>query len=152
MTIQTDLSVSPYFDDYNDQKDFYKILFRPGVAVQARELNQLQTILQKQIERFGNNIFKQGTIIDACDITFHSALQYIKIRDIETNSTAVNVEAYRGYRVKNQNNITPLEASIITVAPGFESTDPDLNTLYVRYINSGVKTGGDANGQPLATP
>jgi len=149
MTIQTDLSVSPYFDDYNEQKDFYKILFRPGVAVQARELNQLQTILQKQIERFGNNIFKQGTIIDGCDITFHSALQYIKIRDIETNSTAVNVEAYQGYRVKNQNNITPLEASIITVAPGFESTDPDLNTLYVRYINTGVKTGGDANGQPL---
>ena len=149
MTIQTDLSVSPYFDDYNEQKDFYKVLFRPGVAVQARELNQLQTILQKQIERFGNNIFKQGTIIDGCDITFHSALQYVKIRDIETNSIAVNVDAYRGYRVKNQNNITPLEASIITVAPGFESTDPDLNTLYVRYINTGVKTGGDANGQPV---
>ena len=149
MTIQTDLSVSPYFDDYNDQKDFYKILFRPGVAVQARELNQLQTILQKQIERFGNNIFKQGTIIDGCDIAFHPALQYVKIRDIETNSTAVNVESYQGYRVKNQNNITPLEAYIITVAPGFESTDPDLNTLYIRYINSGVKTGGDANGQPV---
>lgn len=149
MTIQTDLSVSPYFDDYNEQKDFYKILFRPGVAVQARELNQLQTILQKQIERFGNNIFKQGTIIDGCDITFHSALQYIKIRDIETNSTAVDVSKYQGYRVKNQNNITPLEAAIITVEPGFESTDPDLNTLYVRYINTGVKTGGDANGQPV---
>lgn len=149
MPIQTDLSVSPYFDDYNEQKDFYKILFRPGVAVQARELNQLQTILQKQIERFGNNIFKQGTIVDGCDITFHSALQYVKIRDIETNSTAVDVEKYKGYRVKNQNNITPLEASIITVAPGFESTDPDLNTLYVRYLNTGFKTGGDANGQPV---
>ena len=149
MPIQTDLSVSPYFDDYNDQKDFYKILFRPGVAVQARELNQLQTILQKQIERFGNNIFKQGTIIDGCDITFHSGLQYIKIRDIETNSSAVDVEKYRGYRVKNQNDITPLEASIIATTPGFESTDPDLNTLYVRYLNTGFKTGGVANGQPV---
>ncbi len=149
MPIQTDLSVSPYFDDYNEQKDFYKILFRPGVAVQARELNQLQTILQKQIERFGNNIFKQGTIIDGCDITFHSSLQYVKIRDIETNSSAVDVAKYQGYRVKNQNNITPLEASIITVAPGFESTDPDLNTLYVRYLNTGFKTGGPANGQPV---
>lgn len=149
MPIQTDLSVSPYFDDYNEQKDFYKVLFRPGVAVQARELNQLQSILQKQIERFGNNIFKQGTIIDGCDITFHSGLQYVKIRDIETNSTAVDVTKYQGYRVKNQNNITPLEASIITVAPGFESTDPDLNTLYVRYLNTGFKTGGPANGQPV---
>lgn len=149
MPIQTDLSVSPYFDDYSDQKDFYKVLFRPGVAVQARELNQLQTILQKQIERFGNNIFKQGTIIDGCDIAFHSSLQFVKIRDVETNSTAVNVEKYKNYRVKNQNNITPLEASIITTTPGFESTTPDLNTLYVRYLNTGFKTGGPANGQPL---
>jgi hypothetical protein len=146
LPIQTDLSVSPYFDDYNDQKDFYKILFRPGVAVQARELNQLQTILQKQIERFGNNIFKQGTIVDGCDITFHSGLQYVKIRDVETDSTAVDVEKYRGYRVKNQ-DATPLEAAIITVAPGFESTDPDLNTLYLRYLNTGTPTGGPPNSR-----
>lgn len=152
MPIQTDLSVSPYFDDYSEQKDYYKILFRPGVAVQARELNQLQTILQKQIERFGNNIFKHGTIIDGCDITFHPSLQYVKIRDIETNSTPVDVFRYNGYRVKNQNNITPLEASIITVDPGFESTLPDLNTLYVRYLNTGFKTGGNANGQLTFEP
>ena len=70
MPIQTDLSVSPYFDDYNENKDFYKVLFRPGVSVQARELNQLQTILQKQIERFGDNIFKAGTIINGCSILY----------------------------------------------------------------------------------
>ena len=134
MPIQTDTSVSPYFDDYSEQKDFYKILFRPGVAVQARELNQLQSILQNQIERFGNNIFKQGTIIDGCDITFHSALKYVKIRDIETNANAVDVNRYKGYRVKNQSG---LEAAIITVTPGFESTNPNLNTLYLRYLNTG---------------
>lgn len=147
MTIQTDLSVSPYFDDYSDQKDFYKILFRPGVSVQARELNQLQTILQKQVERFGNHIFKQGTIVDGCDITFHDSLKYIKIRDTETNSTPVDVTRYNGYRVKNQNDITPLEAAIITATSGYESTSPDLNTLYLRYINTGNKTGGPAGGQ-----
>ena len=141
MPIQTDTSVSPYFDDYSEQKDYYKVLFRPGVAVQARELNQLQSILQNQIERFGNNIFKQGTIIDGCDITFHSALQYVKIRDIETNSDAVDVDRYKGYRVKNQNNIAPLEAAIIAAAPGFESTAPNLNTLFVRYLNTGFKSG-----------
>jgi len=78
MPIQTDLSVSPYFDDYDDQKDFYKILFRPGVAVQARELNQLQTILQKQIERFGNHVFKQGTIIDGS--ISHSMIRFSTLR------------------------------------------------------------------------
>lgn len=137
MPIQTDLSVSPYFDDYSDAKDFYKVLFRPGVAVQARELNQLQTLLQKQIERFGDNIFKRGTIIDGCDITFHTVFPFVKIRDNESDGAPVNVLAYIGYNVKNQANITPLVASITTVVSGFESRNPDLNTLYVRYVNSG---------------
>lgn len=147
MSIQTNLSVSPYFDDYSQDKDFYKILFKPGVSVQVRELNQLQTILQSQIQRFGDNIFKQGTIIDGCDIVFHDDLQYVKVKDVTTSSEIVSVSDYNGYRVKNQNDITPLEASIITVESGFESTNPDLNTLYLRYINSGFKTGGSANGQ-----
>jgi len=152
MPIQTDLSVSPYFDDYNENKDFYKVLFRPGVSVQARELNQLQTILQKQIERFGNNIYKQGTIIDGCDITFHNDLQYVKIKDIQTDSQAVDVQQYLGYRVRNQQTRIPLEASIIAVDSGFESTTPDLNTLYVRYLNTGFDINDlESDGQSKFT-
>ena len=45
MALQTDLNVFPYYDDYDPAKNFYRILFQPGVAVQARELNQLQSIL-----------------------------------------------------------------------------------------------------------
>ena len=45
-------NVEPYFDDYDESKGYHRIPFKPGVAVQARELTQLQTILQKQIERF----------------------------------------------------------------------------------------------------
>lgn len=140
MAIQTDLSVSPYFDDYAENKDFYKILFQPGVSVQVRELNQLQSILQKQIERFGDNIFKQGTIISGCNITLHSDLKYVKIKDIETDSTPVDVSKYSTYRIRNQLQ-TPLEATIITTQSGYESRDPDLNTLYIRYINHGYGAG-----------
>lgn len=146
MSSQTDLSVSPYFDDFANEKDFYKVLFKPGVSVQVRELNQLQSILQSQIQRFGDNIFKQGTIIEGCDIVFHPDLQYVKLRDITTNSEIVNVGDYEGYRVRNQNDLVPLQAVIITTTSGFESTAPDLNTLYLRYINSGYRTGGSANG------
>ena len=60
MTTKLNLNQSPYFDDYDQTKGYYQILFRPGRAVQARELTQLQTIIQKQIERLGTNIFKQG--------------------------------------------------------------------------------------------
>lgn len=64
---------APYYDDYNENKDFHRILFRPGFAVQARELTQLQTILQKQIERFGRHIFKNGSVVLGGEITFQGA-------------------------------------------------------------------------------
>lgn len=155
MTTETDLSVSPYFDDYNEKNNYYRVLFRPGVSVQVRELNQLQTMLQKQIERFGDHVFKQGTIVDGCDITFHSEIDYVKLRDVTTSSNVFDVNDFLGYRVKNQNDQIPLEAVIVTATRGFESTTPDLNTLYVRYINSGFRTGGNTEGyttfEPLET-
>jgi hypothetical protein len=42
-------NLNPYYDDYNDDKNFHRLLFKPSFAVQARELTQIQTIQQKQI-------------------------------------------------------------------------------------------------------
>jgi len=145
MPINTDLNASPYFDDYNEKDDYYKILFKPGVAVQVRELNQLQTILQKQIERFGDNIYKRGTIIDGCNFLFHNPLPYVKINDLETDGTPINVSAFKGYLVKNSANLV---AQIIETSTGFEATAPNLNTLFVKYLNhgtSGNSTSFDVN-------
>ena len=63
MAQKTDLNVAPYYDDFDSTDNFHKVLFRPGFAVQARELTQLQSILQNQIEKHGNNIFKDGIAI-----------------------------------------------------------------------------------------
>ena len=46
MAQTTNLNVSPYFDDFNADDNYYKVLFKPGVPVQARELTGLQSILQ----------------------------------------------------------------------------------------------------------
>lgn len=143
MPINTDLNVSPYFDDYNEKDDYYKILFKPGVAVQVRELNQLQTILQKQIERFGDNIYKRGTIIDGCNFLFHNPLPYVKINDLETDGTPVNVSAFKGYLVKNSANLV---AQIIETSTGFEATAPNLNTLFVKYLNHGTSGNSTSFG------
>lgn len=61
MAKKLNLNQSPYFDDHKNSDKYYQILFRPGRAVQARELTQLQTLLQSQVERFGTHIFKQGS-------------------------------------------------------------------------------------------
>ena len=60
MSQQTNLNVSPYFDDFDANNDYHKVLFKPGVPVQARELTTLQSILQNQIEKFGQHFFKEG--------------------------------------------------------------------------------------------
>ena len=38
MAQKTDLNVSPYYDDFDTNDNFHRVLFRPGFAVQAREL------------------------------------------------------------------------------------------------------------------
>ena len=38
MALTTDFNVSPYYDDFSESNDYYRILFRPGFGVQAREL------------------------------------------------------------------------------------------------------------------
>ena len=54
-------NVEPWYDDFDETKHFHKILFKPGAAVQARELTQIQSIIQNQISRFGSSIFKDGS-------------------------------------------------------------------------------------------
>lgn len=135
MSIQTDTSVFPYFDDFKDEKDFYKVLFKPKVPVQIRELNQLQSILQKQIERFGDNIYRRGSIIDGCNINFLDSFPYVKLKDNETNGTPVDVSSYKSKYIKNQSNLV---AVVVESISGFESKNPDLNTLYIKYLNSGL--------------
>ena len=64
MPQQTNLNVAPYFDDFDPTNDYHKVLFKPGYPVQARELTSLQSILQNQIERFGQHFFKEGAIVE----------------------------------------------------------------------------------------
>lgn len=54
---------STYNDDYRDSDNYHRILFNSGRALQARELTQLQTIIQNEIERLGKYLFKESSII-----------------------------------------------------------------------------------------
>jgi hypothetical protein len=77
-----DTSLAPYFDDYNAGKNFHKVLFTPGRAVQVRELNQLQTILQKQVERVGSHLFENGSMVIPGEVNFDTNYEYITLTDV----------------------------------------------------------------------
>ena len=78
MAIDTNFNANPYYDDYDEDKKFLRVLFKPGFAVQARELTQAQTILQKQVERFGSSAYKSGSAITGAS-TFVQDATYIKL-------------------------------------------------------------------------
>lgn len=61
MTLST--LAPPYFDDFDANKNYLQVLFKPGYALQSRELNQIQTSLQNQIDKFGKHIFKNGSVV-----------------------------------------------------------------------------------------
>lgn len=67
------LKSNPYYDDFEDTKNFLKMLFKPGYAVQARELTQLQSLLQNQIAKFGSHIFDDGSQVFGGGITLKDA-------------------------------------------------------------------------------
>ena len=80
MPARTDFNVAPYWDTFDIDNDFYRVLFRPGFAVQARELTTLQTILQNQIEQFGNHFFKEGTIVIPGSVAYDDRYYAVKIQ------------------------------------------------------------------------
>ena len=51
-------NIAPYYDDHDESKNYHRVLFRPGFAVQARELTQLQTSLYSQVDKLGQYIQK----------------------------------------------------------------------------------------------
>ena len=77
--VYSETTVFPYYDDFDETKNFHKILFRPGYAVQARELTQIQTILQAQIERFGNHIFQNGSLVVGGQLSIDRRAEHINL-------------------------------------------------------------------------
>jgi len=138
MSLDTNFNVSPYYDDYDEDKKFHRVLFKPAVALQARELTQLQTILQNQVERFGNNIYKEGTIIEGCSISLDGNFDFIKISDLQTDGQPVAPSTYLTLYAKG--TVSNVTAQIIAYADGLVSQDPNLTTLYVDYLTTGLSS------------
>lgn len=137
MPLETDFNTSPYFDDYDENKQYYRILFRPTVAVQARELTQVQTMLQNQIDKFGNRILSDGSVVSGCSPTTIKSFDFVRVVD---NFTANANAAFTS--VNNQCLLVGQTSNVRAVAlvtkEGLEVNYPDTNRFYVKYLNTGV--------------
>ena len=131
-TILTEnLFATKYKDDYQDSHGFHRILFNPKKALQARELTQLQTIIQSEIERFGKNLFKEGAAINPGGLVINDSYEFIKITD-GTFPASITGTEFTGQT----------SGVIVRILETVATSGSDPNTLYVRYTNSLSGTSG----------
>jgi hypothetical protein len=137
MPQETNLNVSPYFDDFDINKGYYKVLFKPGYPVQARELTTLQSILQNQIEQFGNHIFKEGSVVIPGNIIYKNDLNSVIIEEsYQGVPSYYYLDSLLGSRIKGQRSgVTATLENYIKSGNGVDRT-----TLFVKYLSSDTQT------------
>ena len=152
MAQKTNLNISPYYDDFKKDNNFYKVLFKPGNPVQARELTTLQSQLQNQVESFGSHIFKDGSCVVPGNIAYDSQYHSVKLNP---DHLGVPVSLYVSNLVGKR--LTGQESGVtVTVDKYFLPEDradiTDL-TIFVKYKNSGSDSETEVlkDGESLIT-
>src|SRR5210317_934036 len=152
MPSPTDFNLSPYYDDFSESKKFHRILFRPSFAVQARELTQSQSILQNQVEKVSDHLFKQGAMVIPGQVSIDTEYTSIKL----TSKSAASLSTYDNTTLTG--NTSGVVAKVIGISTT-DGTDPD--TLFVKYNKTGTNNTdtvfqdgetitSDASGTPTA--
>jgi len=153
MTQNTNLNVSPYFDDFDEDKNYNKVLFKPGFPIQSRELTTLQSILQGQIEKFGQHFFKEGSMVVPGGIFYDSNYPAVKI---DPTFLDVPVSAYTTYlkdnKIEIQGETSGVKATVVNCLSSTQSVD-NVDTLYIKYTSSGTDgaTTKFTDGETLIT-
>jgi len=131
-------NTNPYYDDFDEDKNFHRILFRPGRAVQARELTQSQTILQNQIDRFGKHVFQEGSKVTGGE-TFDETVLSVKLQPTYSGNT-INISGYNDYFA-----FSTTSNAVYKIKKAEAATSTDPNTLFLAFIKGSTVINGNAN-------
>ena len=131
--------VEPYYDDFDPAKNFRKVLFKPSLPVQARELTQLQSILQDQIKKFGDHVFKHGSIVIPGNSTAELGVPYVRCEPLVTETSSLP-----GKIITNEDGVRAV-IKAVTLAEG---TDP--LTIHLSYIGGGTTSNTFQDGDALS--
>mgnify|MGYP003327493171 CR=1 FL=1 len=141
MAQKTDLNVAPYYDDYDATQNYVRTLFRPGFAIQARELTQLQSGLQNQISRFGEHMFKEGSVVIPGQVSVFPDYHSLKLASTFATET-IDPEQY--YNATTPVIITGATSGVTAQVVGYDvASTTDQPTLFLKYIKTG--TDGEEN-------
>jgi len=134
ITINT--NQNPYFDDFDDDKNFHQILYKPSLPVQARELTTQQSILRDQVRKFGDHIFKNGSKVTGGELVLNLDYEYVKLKP-QYNGVNIDVNGFVGKTIIG--SLTGSRA-IVLGSSVKDDTNGDPDTIYVKYITGGSDT------------
>jgi len=135
MAQNTNLNTSPYFDDFDGSKNYKRVLFKPGTPIQARELTTLQSILQDQIEKFGKNTFKEGSVVIPGSIAYDPEYTCVQVDPTHLGvDVTTYLESFVGKLIKGAESGVTAKVERYLSATDSENEN---NTLYIKYQSSG---------------
>lgn len=131
---------APYYDGFDNSKQYSSVLFRPGFVVQTQELNELQSILKQNIRNISGVLLADGDIIEGCQCI---------VTDITENSVAKKCTITAG-RIYLNGDIHPVPETTLTLKGAgtetigvkivdeviTEKDDPDLLDNAAGYANA----------------
>jgi len=127
-----------YKDDFKDSDNYHRILFNSGRALQARELTQMQTIIQKEIQRFASNIFKEGAAVNPGGITINPDFEFVKL-DTSVNTFREDPTDYVGTEFTGS---TSGVKAVVVEATAATTNDPA--TIFIRYTKTSTGTSSSS--------
>lgn len=132
-----DTNIGPYYDDFDEFKNYHQLLFKPGYAVQARELTQIQSILRNQIAKFGNHIFKHGSVVIPGNTFAELNVPCIKLNETALSGAGIVITLFAGKTI-----VGAASGVKAVVKKTVEKTTTNPYTLYLSYV-----AGGGSNGK-----
>ena len=132
----TDLNRAPYYDDFDKEDNFHRVLFRPGFAIQARELTTLQSILQNQVERFGRHMFQEGSVVIPGQVTYYDIVTNVQLASTFAGET---IDPKQYFNATTPVIITGATSGVKAAVIGYQdATATSQPLLLLRYLNSGT--------------
>ena len=149
MAQKTNLNAAPYYDDFDESDNFVRTLFRPGFAIQARELTQLQSQLQNQIEQHGGHVFKEGAMVvpGASNIKNYYSVKLTSTFSGETGDPA------KYYNATTPVTITGATTGVQAEVIGFQAASTtEQPILFINYTRAGTdnSTAVFADGENIS--
>ena len=147
MALDTNFNLNPYYDDFDEAKKYLRLLFKPGYAVQARELTQIQSLLQNQVERFGSHVFKNGSVVSGGQFFIQDAV-YLKL-DSAYNSIDIDVTDFSNKTILSSDGGKRGE---VIVSFDANAGNGDPKTLMVKQIYGDPFVAGETIRTSEAVP